>query len=168
MWCGVDGTASWLLAHVLQMATGAPNSMLPPITLAHRMIWTAFIVASAAVLLAILAITGEDQPAPRRLTDQDRTVTVPEHADKVMIAVPEVRRQEDDPPRESIVAQNPWTRELTRRTEEFHDEADRLREEMRWPPEIERMRKAIRRQRRDDTADTNRHAAPNRSARRVT
>ena len=142
--------------------------MLSPVTLAHRMIWTAFIVASAAVLLAILAITGEDQPAPRRLTDQDRTVTVPEHADKMMVAAPEARRQEADPPRESIVAQSPWTRELTRRTEEFRDEADRLREEMRWPPEIERMRKAIRRQRRDDTADRHRHAAPNQSARRLT
>jgi len=95
-------------------------------------------------------------------------VTVPEHADKMMIAVPEVRRQEDDPSRESMVAQSPWTRELTRRMEEFRDGADRLREEMRWPPEIERMRKAIRRQRRDDTADRNRNAAPNRSARRVT
>ena len=114
MWCGVDGAAKWLLAHVLQMATGAPNSMLPPITLANRMVWTALIVASAAVSLAILAITGEDQRAPRRLTDQDRPATVSEHADKMMIAVPEVRRQEDDPPRESIVAQNPWTRELTR------------------------------------------------------
>ena len=85
----------------------------------------------------------------------------------MMIAAPEVGRREDDPPREPIVAQSPWTRELTRRTEEFHDEADRLREEMRWPPEIERMRKAIRRKRRDDTADRNRNAAPNQSARRM-